>query len=168
MTNKGSNKPQVGKPRPGQKLISFSATAREITHLPMLYTWGYQSRDLEELQAIVMNHGIKRVIDVRRKPWSKYQPDFRKERLSQFSWYEHYEILGNEHKELPWLKGDHWHTGVKAVANLLKQHPVLLMCLERNPDHCHRKEVAAAIFHEVKCQIEHLGFVRPVEQMNLL
>jgi len=154
----------TGKP----KLLKYMSTTREITHFPYLYTWGYQSRTVAELEEILRKYNIARVIDVRIKPWSKYQPEFRKDHLEIFPWYDHRGSLGNNHNSLPWLKGPHWHGGVKAVANLLKLHSVLLMCLERNPEMCHRKEVADAIFHEVPCQIMHLGFVKPSEQLNLL
>lgn len=141
-----------------------------MTHT--LYTWGYQSRSIEELLVIVRAHPVICVADVRRTPYSRHQPEFCEHELRRVfgGYYRHAWILGNQHRTLPWKRGPEWERDVKGAAAQLGDCPVLLLCLERDPERCHRSEVAHEIRGLCGCEVTHLGGpepTQPVKQMSL-
>lgn len=135
-------------------------TIMEIVTHP-LYTWGYQSRSLADLQALISQYKIESVIDVRMSPRSQYNPDFNKDRLMDAGFNRYCvapQKFGNRSDSLPWNRPAAWREGCKQVAEELKDHPCLLLCLERDPNNCHRLDVAEAIREMCGCQVIHLGW----------
>ena len=141
-----------------------------------LYSWGYQSRRLVDLLSILERYKIGGLIDVRRVPFSKYQPEFCKDELKEAAngaglWYVSApHCFGNQSRTLPWDRPPDWEWGCQRATVDLAAVPVLLLCLERDPSLCHRAEVARAIQAICGCKIFHLGFKVPPpapEQMGL-
>lgn len=138
-----------------------------------LYTWGYQGRALGELRRLFVQHKIGGgVVDVRRNPRSRYNPDFNREKLelavSQDGFTSYYHAphkFGNVSHSLPWVRPRYWREGCQSIARELQSHSLLLLCLERDPSRCHRSEVAKAIQELCGCEIIHLG-ASPQEQPN--
>lgn len=122
-----------------------------------LYTIGYQRLTVERLLELVDSFGIDLVIDVRRsaksqrKEWTDHQlvGAIGRER------YEHWPQLGNyPDPENPPKKPPGWcHDDIDRAnqatlqirAKLEKGQRVLLLCMEEDPETCHRMWVAAAI-----------------------
>jgi len=50
---------------------------------PVIFTVGHSTRSLEDLVAILRAHGVKRLVDVRRIPRSRHNPQFNRETLSK-------------------------------------------------------------------------------------
>jgi uncharacterized protein (DUF488 family) len=128
----------------------------------VLYSIGYQGmRSPEALIAQLSDVGVKVLLDVRSKPFSRFhyrefdrpklEALFRKteiayhwvgDRLGGFG-----EIAPDDIERLA-----EWHQGTVAC----------LMCMERNPDECHRKYVIAKALEErFQVEVVHLPLPEP-------
>ena len=139
-----------------------------------LYTWGYRDRTLEDLLAIIKQHGIRDVHDVRRNPDFRVQRGWRAEDIggpisraccgSIDSWKAYHVAieLGNQGKTAKWKRGPGATYKLLHVATLmLGFKAVLLLCAERDAAECHRTEVAEALRRilaaaGVECEVKHL------------
>lgn len=123
------------------------------------FTFGYSGRHTDEILDALSNAGVSTVVDIRFTPVSMYKPDFSKRNLRRII-----EGHGLSYMHLRWLgvpgeirtkaadAGDlnliwEWYDR-EVVAefigrNLNKfynfaEHPVALMCVELDPEACHR------------------------------
>src|SRR5690349_18782452 len=74
--------------------------------LKRIYTIGHSNRGLAELVALLREHGVKRLADVRRFPGSLRHPHFTRESLQvslpeHHIAYQHFEELGGHRKPSP-------------------------------------------------------------------
>ena len=126
--------------------------------LKRIYTIGHSTRGFEELIALLQEHGITRLADIRRYPGSRRYPHFSGESLQQTLpqnriAYEHFDSLGGRRKpsaqsentawENEQFRGyaDHMATDEfrSAVDRLLKdKRATAVMCAEAVPWRCHR------------------------------
>lgn len=134
--------------------------------LKRIYTIGHSTRTHEEFVALLREHGVARLADVRRYPGSRRHPHFSRESLEQSLpehgiEYVHFEDLGGRRspvKDSPnaaWendqFRGyaDHMATPLfhAAVDRLVGHddgrlkpalHPTAVMCAEAVPWRCHR------------------------------
>jgi uncharacterized protein (DUF488 family) len=128
----------------------------------MIYTIGHSTRSLDEFLALLREHAVARVADIRRYPGSRRYPHFSRESLEvtlpgAAIEYVHMPELGGRRKARPdspnaaWRKeqfrayADHmatpeFHT---AIAELLDSaHITAYMCAEAVPWRCHRNLVS--------------------------
>lgn len=52
---------------------------------PALFTVGYGNRAAPDLFGVLRRHGVRRLVDVRSKPYSKFNPDFTRDRLARLA-----------------------------------------------------------------------------------
>jgi uncharacterized protein (DUF488 family) len=133
--------------------------------MPTLFTIGYEKLLPAELLAELQHAGVKRVIDVRFRPQSR-RPGMSKTRLGEMLLaheidYEHRRALGTPNDIRPLF-----HQGkLQEAAQAYKQHveetaphaldelaaelddapPTALLCLEAEPEGCHRRVITAAL-----------------------
>ncbi len=129
-----------------------------------LYTIGHSNRELSELIRILKGAGIETLVDIRAHPQSERHSQFNTDNLREamndagitYHWAGHY--LGGMRRPKPDsihpalakdLQGfaDHMDTKefAKAAAqlvNLANKAPLVCLCAERLPDHCHRNLIA--------------------------
>ncbi|HEY0370389.1 MAG TPA: DUF488 domain-containing protein [Thermoanaerobaculia bacterium] len=127
--------------------------------LNRIYTIGHSTRTLAELVALLRDHGVTRLADIRRFPGSKRHPHFTRESLESTLprrteiAYEHFEDLGGRRRpaknspngawESESFRGyaDHMLTPAfqAAIEKLLASDtPTAVMCAESVPWRCHR------------------------------
>ncbi|HYR30189.1 MAG TPA: DUF488 domain-containing protein [Thermoanaerobaculia bacterium] len=126
--------------------------------LNRIYTIGHSTRTLVELAALLKEHGVTRLADIRRFPGSRRHPHFSRESLEHNMQragieYEHFEPLGGRRSpskkspnmawESPQFRGYADHMGSdefrEAVERLLgSDQPTAVMCAEAVPWNCHR------------------------------
>lgn len=126
--------------------------------LKRIYTIGHSTRTLDELVALLRDHGVTRLADIRRYPGSRRHPHFSREALEvslphEGILYEHFEALGGRRKPLPHSENEAWendqfrgyadYMGTKefhtAVDRLLQtDRETAYMCAEAVPWRCHR------------------------------
>lgn len=142
-----------------------------------IYTAGYEGRMIDDFLNLLMKSGITRLIDVRSNPISR-KYGFHKTTLNRLCKYleidyqhipglgisslkrstsnsesEYDNLFEDYRRELPSKKED-----LQNIMKLLKTKPSVLVCMEANPQHCHRNILAQYLIDEVKMPIKHLGY----------
>jgi uncharacterized protein (DUF488 family) len=129
-----------------------------------VYTIGHSTRDADELIALLREHEIKLLADIRRYPGSKRYPHFASDAMAR--WlpenvinYIHMPELGGRRKPLPdsrntgwrndqfrayadYMATDEFREAIETLLTFAKQQRVAIMCAEAVPWRCHRNLVA--------------------------
>src|SRR4051812_46491447 len=135
----------------------------------MLYTIGHSTRAIEEFVALLLEHGIELLVDVRRFPGSRRHPQFGSAALAaslarEGIAYEHAEALGGRRSaeagaaspNTAWRNdafrayADYRPPGVSrpALARLVElsqARTTVIMCAEAVPWRCHRRLIPDAL-----------------------
>ena len=120
----------------------------------MLYSIGYQNLiDAEMLQKIMQEKGINILLDVRSRPFSRKNA-FSKKNLEvslpaagiQYKWAG--QTLGG-FSEID-------EVDIKKLASWQKDKAACLMCMEADPDRCHRKNEIAKRLKKYGVQVDHI------------
>lgn len=125
-----------------------------------VYTIGYGARDAEAFVAALQQYGIAYLIDVRSKPYSRFKPDFSKERLEELlraagiRYVFMGDSLGGRPDDPSCYDADgkvdyarvaerpFFQSGLDRLAKAHSQGlPVSLMCSEGKPESCHRTKL---------------------------
>lgn len=130
-------------------------------------TIGHAARSLEEFVALLLEHSVTRVVDVRRFPRSRKNPQFNIETLpaalgAAGIGYTHLEALGGRRRARPdsvnmgwrntsfrgyadYMQTPEFAAGLAALLELAATDRVALMCAEAVPWRCHRSLIADAL-----------------------
>jgi len=127
---------------------------------PPLYTIGYGARDIDAFLAALRRYDIAYLLDVRSKPYSRYKPDFSRERLE-----EHVRAAGiryvymgdalgglpadrscyDDNNKVDYAKvneREFYQTGIERLVKAQAQGlAVAVMCSEGKPENCHRTKL---------------------------
>lgn len=120
-----------------------------------VYTVGYQGITLKQLLDIMKRHDIQMLVDVRTKPYSR-QPEFCRASLEKaLGPRYHYEgdRLGGKTgaRTLFYTEGLAWLRQASAA------YDILLLCMETDPDKCHRKKwISADLKRQFGMDVVHL------------
>ncbi len=130
-----------------------------------LFTIGHSNHKIEDFIALLNQHQITAVVDVRSHPYSRYLPHFNKAPLEAFLKKEniYYVFLGRElgarREELDCYdktgkalydriaKTDLFSVGIQRLLKGIKTHRITLMCAEKDPITCHR---TILVCHQLK------------------
>jgi uncharacterized protein (DUF488 family) len=130
--------------------------------LNRIYTIGHSTRSLDELARLLDEHGVTRLVDIRRYPGSRRYPHFSGDSLARSLpargiAYQHLESLGGRRKPADPSPNGAWendqfrgyadHMGTAefraAIDQLLAgDRPTAVMCAEAVPWRCHRNLLA--------------------------
>ena len=133
----------------------------------VVFTIGHSTRTVEAFIRLLKAHGVQRVIDVRRMPRSRYNPQFNRDQLSPALHrarihYRHMPGLGGlrharrHSTNVAWRNAsfrgyaDYMQTlaftrNLNRCIELAKLERVVLMCAEAVPWRCHRSLIADAL-----------------------
>lgn len=143
---------------------------------PAVYTAGYEGKSIDAFFNELLRKGIEVVVDVRANPVSR-KYGFSRKRFSDIARklgveYRHVPSLGipssarahlsdyvsyqrllrrYESTMLPLLNGE-----IGAVAQLMRERPAALVCVEKDVRCCHRSRLADAVSRENHLQVVHL------------
>jgi uncharacterized protein (DUF488 family) len=126
-----------------------------------LFTIGYEGRTLPQLTRLLRRSGVERLVDVRERPMSRRKgfslmPLSEGLRRSGIE-YDHQPGLGNpEEIRTLWKNGqlpegktryrallqNGRGEGVEWLVGLVRYQTVCLLCVEEDPDRCHRSIIA--------------------------
>jgi uncharacterized protein (DUF488 family) len=127
----------------------------------MIYTIGHSNHPIERFLGLLQPHGITAVADVRSTPYSRFNPQFRREKLQAAlaGVGIQYVFLGQElgarsqdpacydgEGRVSYAKLARTELFRKGIARLktgLADHRISLMCAEREPLECHRTILVA-------------------------
>ena len=133
-----------------------------------IFTIGHSTHSSERFIALLKQHGITALCDVRSQPYSRMNPQFNRETLKQLLRESgiDYVFLGTElgarsadvscydHGKVQYdrlAQTQLFRQGLERVKEVAKDHRVALMCSEKDPLECHRTIL-------ISRQLETLGF----------
>ena len=133
----------------------------------VVFTIGHSTRAIGEFTRLLKAHGVRRVIDVRTIPRSRYNPQFNRDQLSPALHsarihYRHMPGLGGlrharrDSANTGWrnmsfrgyadyMQTSVFHESLARCLDLAKRERVVLMCAEAVPWRCHRSLIADAL-----------------------
>jgi uncharacterized protein (DUF488 family) len=130
------------------------------------FTLGYTGRKLNELLDSLVSHDVRTLVDIRQNPVSMYRPELSKNNLRQAVeasglLYCHLPELGVPRdirakaieagtRDVIWQWYDQYVVSPYLGYNLHRflntiEHPVALMCVEIDPQECHRHRLFLAL-----------------------
>jgi len=115
---------------------------------PVVFTVGYQGRDVPGLVRLLAENGVALLVDVREKPYSR-KVEFNRRALSgalaaagmEYAW------MGDRLGGFTCSRED-WLAGCAVVAQWAKSKSLVLMCFERSAKDCHRRKLAEILAQE--------------------
>lgn len=150
----------------------------------VVYTIGHSNFPIEEFIALITKYNIRKVIDIRSVPYSKYYPQFNNERLSctlkenGIKYIYDGERLGGRisdptcylNKQLSTRKTniaelvdyeilktkDWFNNGINNLLALAQNENIAIMCSEENPARCHRNLLVARRLLELGIKVYHI------------
>ena len=140
-----------------------------------IFTIGYGSRSVDEFIQVLQEHEIAYLIDVRSAPYSRYKPEFSRERLDA-ELEQHgirYVFMGdtlggrpdgedcydvNGKVDYTKLKiTERYLSGIKRLQGAFtQQQRVVLMCSEGKPEQCHRSKLIGESLEEQNIRVTHI------------
>lgn len=140
----------------------------------VIYTIGYGRRSLDELAELLSQHTIDLLVDVRSRPYSRWQPDFRKQSLELTLPPRGvgYRFMGDrlggkpenpqcqrdgrvDHdliRQQPWF-----HEAIEELIGLARsERTPAIMCAEQKPQQCHRTWLVAPALLEQDAAVLHI------------
>lgn len=140
----------------------------------VLYTIGHSNHELPRFVALLRQHGIEAVADVRSSPYSAYNPQFNREALRGYleSQRMGYVFLGSElgaRRTEPECYDDEgrvlfdrvasapaFRSGLERVKSGARSLRVALMCAEKDPLTCHRTILICRALRDDLPDIRHI------------
>ncbi len=122
----------------------------------MIYTIGHSNHPIQEFLDLLRRHSITAVADVRSTPYSRFNPQFRREKLqasladSAIQYVFLGEELGARSRDRACYHADGrvsyaklartelFRAGIQRLIKGMSQHRISIMCAEREPLECHR------------------------------
>ena len=122
----------------------------------MIYTVGYKGKTLQQVVNIMDAHKIDVLVDVRSLPRSKYK-EFNRAVL-EWRLKQRYRWEGDRLGGLERVRSPFYEEGLEWIRNAnMAGKNVLVMCMEEDPDKCHRKKwIATDLERMFGLKVEHL------------
>jgi uncharacterized protein (DUF488 family) len=151
----------------------------------MIYTIGHSKHPIERFIALLQQHGIEALADVRSTPFSRFNPQFNREKLQAAlaGAGTRYVFLGeelgarskdpscyDEEGRVSYTKlalTESFRKGLERLLNGMQQHRIAIMCAEREPLECHRTILVSRELAEVGVPVTHIlhdGSLEPHRQ----
>lgn len=146
---------------------------RDSPRIP-IYTIGYGKRSIEDVLALLRRYDISFLIDVRSKPYSRFSPDFSRERLEARLRLESVQYvfmgdtLGGRPDDPSCYTSGHvdyekccesplYQQGITRLRTAWeKQLRVALLCSEAKPQECHRSKLIGTTLAKEGIEVRHI------------
>lgn len=144
---------------------------------PAVYTAGYEGRSIDSFLNLLIESGVRRLVDVRRNPIAR-RYGFHKSTLNRLCErldieYVHFPRLGiaSEKRQELATKADYralfadyaretlalQGEDIREVSRLVAERPSVLVCMENDPEFCHRSVLAVQVAKCSGLPINNLG-----------
>jgi uncharacterized protein (DUF488 family) len=140
----------------------------------MIYTIGHSNHPIERFLALLQQHAITALADVRSTPYSRFNPQFRREKLQaalagvgiQYVYLG--EELGARSQDPSCYDADgrvsyaklatteSFRRGLERLQTGMRTHRIAIMCAEREPLDCHRTILVARELDRAGVPITHI------------
>ncbi len=140
-----------------------------------IYTIGHSNHELEAFLALLRQHAIALVVDVRSQPYSRWAPQFNQKMLAHAlqeagiayefmgdslggrpadrSFYDH----GSEHPNYTRLAASpRFQSGIDRLLTLAEEQRVTIMCSEGDPEKCHRSLLITPVLLQRGARVLHV------------
>lgn len=139
-----------------------------------IYTIGHGRAGFAEVAAVLEQHGVATIIDVRSQPVSRHAPEFSRRVLEQlaatagvgYRWMG--DALGGRPDDPSLLLADggadyeairrspRFQAALAYLTAIAAEAGVALLCAEERPEHCHRALLIAPALEEMGLRVMHL------------
>ena len=132
-----------------------------------IYTIGHSNHEPEVFVALLRQHGIELVIDVRSSPYSRYVPQANRETLARtleaeginYRWDG--DRLGGkpdgEVADYDVLRASApFQDGIRALLAASDEQPTAIMCAEGDHRRCHRHKLITPALLDREAQVQHI------------
>jgi uncharacterized protein (DUF488 family) len=147
----------------------------DVTVSPLLLTIGYGKRTLDEAIALLDDHSVRYLADVRSVPWSRFRPEFAQDELKA-----HLDLAGIRYLYLGEELGGRpkdpscydargrvdydacrqraaFLGGIERLRTAWTQgQRVALLCSESRPEECHSSKLLGVVLQEMGIAVQHL------------
>lgn len=150
----------------------------------LVFTIGHSNHSFEEFVALLQQHEITALVDVRSSPFSRFSPQFNKVNLEREmkKYHVKYVFLGRElgarPKDSSCYKNGKvqfdklkdtalFREGIERVIRGAQQYTIALMCSEKDPLQCHRFLLVSYALVEYDIDVAHIlttGNLEPHEK----
>ncbi|HWW78746.1 MAG TPA: DUF488 domain-containing protein [Steroidobacteraceae bacterium] len=151
----------------------------------MIYTIGHSKHPIDRFVALLQQHGIEALADVRSTPYSRFNPQFNREKLqaSLAAAGIRYVFLGEElgarSKDASCYDQEGrvsyamlartppFRAGIERLLTGMQQHRIAIMCAEREPLDCHRTILVSRELERAGVPVTHIlqdGSLEPHRQ----
>jgi uncharacterized protein (DUF488 family) len=135
--------------------------------MPPVFTAGHSTRPIEELLALLAEHGVETLVDVRRYPASRRHPQFSRDALAASLAgagivYVHEPDLGGRRTARPdsphtawrveafrgyadYMETPEFQAALDRLAHRAQQETLAILCAEAVPWRCHRRLISDAL-----------------------
>ncbi|MGH9498532.1 MAG: DUF488 family protein [Terriglobales bacterium] len=138
-----------------------------------IYTIGHSNRDVQDFLALLLEHGLTAIADVRSQPYSHVNPQFNRESLAEFLGKHGiaYVFLGEELGARPrdtscYIDGKVqydrlartklFEQGLNRIERGAMRYQLALMCAEKEPLACHRSILVSRHLVRRGFQVSHI------------
>ena len=140
----------------------------------MIYTIGHSNHPIEKLIALLQQHSVNALADVRSAPYSRFNPQFNREKLraSLASVGIRYVFLGeqlgarskdpacyDESGRISYGKlasTPPFRRGLERLLTGMRDHLIAIMCAEREPLECHRTLLVSRELEKLGVPVTHI------------
>jgi uncharacterized protein (DUF488 family) len=140
----------------------------------MIYTIGHSKHPIDRFVALLQQHGIDAVADVRSTPYSRFNPQFNKEKLQAalagagIRYVFLGEELGARSKDpscydesgrVSYARlalSNPFRRGLDRLLTGMRDHRIAVMCAEREPLECHRTILVARELEKAGVPVMHI------------
>jgi len=130
--------------------------------LVTVYTVGYGGRKFEDFVALLREHGVDLVVDVRRFPRSKDE-SYLRENLERelprrgIKYVYLGDLLGGFRRGgyEKYMESEDYMRGITRLLELAEVHRLAIMCVERNVRGCHRRHISRTL-EEAGVEVVHI------------
>jgi uncharacterized protein (DUF488 family) len=140
----------------------------------MIYTIGHSKHPIERFLALLRQHEVDALADVRSTPYSRFNPQFNKEKLQAAlkSAGIHYVFLGEElgarskdpacydqQGRVAYARlaaSEPFRRGLERLLTGTRDHCIAIMCAEREPLECHRTILVARELEKAGVSVTHI------------
>lgn len=140
-----------------------------------VYTIGHGTRKADDFLSLLKKFNIKYLLDVRSRPYSRFNPQYNKQQLQSFL-QEHgitYVFMGDTlggrpddpdcydvHGRISYdvlKEKKYFREGIARVRTALeKDLDIALMCSERKPEECHRSRLIGQVLFSEGIELRHI------------
>lgn len=106
--------------------------------MKVIYSIGHSTRTIEEFLFEINSVEFSYLIDIRSKPYSRFVPQYNKNRLQDLFWSKYifmWDSLWWMDDDISFEKFMFW---IEKLSNLAKDHVMVFFCSEKDYKKCHR------------------------------